>query len=132
MASTLTGASLVVGATTVTGIQSCTVGGLEINDINYATNSDSGGVTNHIPGTITEGPMTVTVVYTAAVSAAIRTLALARGSQSCTFADGAATSYDWTGSGFVSSISGIDSDPDSEDTCTITLTPDTQWVYAAV
>ena len=132
MASTLTGATLVIGATTVTGVQSMTVGGLEINDINYATNSDTNGVTNHIPGTVTEGPMTATIVYTSAMASALRTLALARGSQTTTFADGAGTPYDWTGSGFISSISGIDSDPDSEDTFTITVTPDTSWTYAAV
>jgi len=131
MASTLTGGILVIGATTVTGVQSCTVGGLEINDINYAANNDSGGVTNHIPGTVTEGPMTATAVYVSAMQSAIRTIAEARTAVAVSFTDGAGTAYKWSGNGFVSSVSGVDSDPDSEDTYTITITPSTKWTYGA-
>ena len=133
MASTFTGASLIGSASgTIAPVKSCTIGGLEIVDINYATNSDSGGVTNHIPGTVTEGPMTATVVYTSTVQAACRTQALTRTTETWTFADSAGTPFDWTGTGFLSAVSGVDSDPDSEDTFTITITPSTKWTYAAV
>ena len=131
MASTLTGAILVHDGTTIVGVESVTVGGLEINDINYATNSDSGGVTNHIPGTVTEGPITATVVYTSAMESALRTKALARSTGTVTCTDGAGTAYHWEGTGFISAISGVDSDPDSEDTFTITITPSTKWTYGA-
>ena len=73
MATTLTGATLtgsVLG--TITGIKSCTVGGLEVADIVYSATDDAGAVTNHIPGTVTEGPMTFTVVYVAALQLALR------------------------------------------------------------
>lgn len=134
MASTLTGATLVGGTVgAVTGIQSCTVGGLEINDINFAANNDTNGVTNHIPGTVTEGPMTLTIVYTSALQAAFRARPIAATpTELWTFQDGAGTPYDWSGTGFVSSVSGVDSDPDSEDTFTVTLTPSTKWTYAVV
>lgn len=133
MASTLTGASLIGTVSgTIAPIESCTIGGLEINVINFAANNDTNGVTNCIPGTVTEGPMTATVVYTSAVQAALRAKALLRTTETWTFADSAGTPYDWVGTGFISSVSGVDSDPDSEDTFTLTITPSTKWTYAAV
>jgi len=134
MATTLTGATL-TGSTvgTITGIQSCTVGGLEINDINFAANDDSNGVTNHIPGTVTEGPITVTIVYTSALQTTLRQFADNRTTAEVwTYADGAgaAADFDWVGTGFISSVSGVDSDPDSEDTFTMTITPTSKFVYA--
>ena len=133
MATTLTGAILAGdGVGTITGVQSCTVGGLEVNDINYAANDDTNGVTNHIPGTVTEGPMTFTIVYTSTLQNTLRNAADDRDiAEAWTYTDGAgaAADWEWTGLGFISSVSGVDSDPDSEDTFTLTITPVSKWTY---
>ena len=133
MASTLTSAILsgsTLGA--ITGIQSVTVGGLEINDINFAANNDTNGVTNHIPGTVTEGPITVTIVYTSTLQTLLRQFADNRTvAEVWTYTDGAgaASDWEWTGTGFITNVSGVDSDPDSEDTFTMTITPTSKFTY---
>ena len=131
MASTLTGAIVVIDGTTLTEVESITVGGLELNDINYAANDDTNAVTNHIPGTVTEGPMTATVAYNFTMQSTLRTKALARATGTMTFTDGASSAYHWEGLGYVSSVSGVDSDPDSEDTFTVTVIPSDKWTYGS-
>jgi len=134
MATTLTGGTLIGdGIGTITGIQSCTVGGLEVNDINFAANDDTNGVTNHIPGTATEGPITVTIVYTSTLQNTLRNAADDRDiAETFTYIDGAGAAADWkwSGLGFISAVSGVDSDPDSEDTFTMTITPVTKFTFA--
>ena len=132
MANTLTGgilAGTVFG--TITDVKSCTVAGIEINDINFAANDDVGAVTSHIPGTITEGPITATIVYSSTIHATLRAKALLRTTDTWTYTDGAGTAFKWSGVGFISSVSGVDSDPDSEDTYTVTFVPSGKWTYGA-
>ena len=131
MAQTLTGTTL-SGSTSgsVTGIQSCTIGGMDINVINWASAGDTNAVTNNLPGTNTEGPMTLTIVYVKAIADTLRTTALSRATETWTYTlPGTSSVY---GTGYVSSVSTIDSDPDSEDTFQLVITPSSVWTYAIV
>lgn len=132
MATTLTGATLsgpgAIGGTVV-GIKSCTIGGLDVNTINYATAGDTNAVTNNIPGTVTEGPMTLTVVYVKAIMNVLRANAVLRTAGAWTYTDAGASTV--AGTAFISSVSLLDSDPDSEDTFQLVLTPSTKWTYTA-
>lgn len=130
MATTFTGATLIGSVSgTIGGVQSCSLGGLEINVINFAENDDTNGVTNNIPGTVTEGPMTCTVTYVKTLQTTLRAKALLRTTETWTLTD--AGSSTWAGTGFISSVGGIDSDPDSEDTFSLVLTPSTKWTFTA-
>lgn len=130
MAVTLTGATL-SGSTTgsVTGIKSASFGGLDVNDIEFAQAGDTNGITNHIPGTITEGPGTITLVYVKAIYNTLRTRAKTRATETFTYtkADGSTV----VGTGFIKSVTEFDSDPDSEDTFTLVITPSTSWTFTA-
>jgi len=130
MATTLTGLTLIGSVSgTISDVQSISLGGLEINVINFAQNDDTNAVTNNVPGTVTEGPMTATVTYLKTLQTALRAKALLRTTETWTVTDGGSST--WAGAGFISTVSGIDSDPDSEDTFTLTITPSTKWTFTA-
>jgi hypothetical protein len=130
MATSLTGATL-SGSTTgsITGLQSATFGGLDVNDIEFSQAGDTNGITNHIPGTITEGPGTFTITYIKGIYNTLRTRALTRGTETWTYtkADGSTV----VGTGFIKAVSSFDSDPSSEDTVTLVITPSTSWTFTA-
>ena len=73
--------------------------------------------------------MTCTVVWAKALQTTLRSYAVVRATETWTLTD--ASGSTWVGTGFLSRVGGLDSDPDSEDTFELVVTPSTTWTYTA-
>jgi hypothetical protein len=130
MPTTLTGSTLVGSSSgSITGIENCQIGGLDVTKINYMTAGDTNALSNNIPGAGREGDMVLTIVYEKALQTTLRAKAKARTTETWTYTDAGGST--WSGTGFIQNVGGIDSDPESEDTFQLTLTPSSSWTFSA-
>lgn len=119
------------GSTTgsITGIESITVGGLELDFDEIATVADTNRVVENLPGKVREGPLTVTIAYAKTLYNACRNAVLAQTSQTWTLTDSGSSTH--AGTGYVQSVSGKNLDTNGHATFRLTIRPATKWTFTA-
>lgn len=122
---TLSGASL----GSLTGIESVTVGGLELDFSEIRQVSDTNRIPENLPLTVREQPMEIVFTYNKTIYDTLRDAAKARTEDTFTFTDSGSSIH--AGAGFVAGVTGTGYSTDSHATFTCRLQPKTSWTFTA-
>lgn len=119
------------GSTTgsITGIEGISIGGIELEFDEIATVADTNRVVESLPGKVREGDMTVTIAYAKTLYGACRTAVLSQTLNTWTLTDSGGSTH--VGAGYVKNVGGKNLDTNGHATFTLTIRPQTKWVFTA-
>ncbi|MDX9780776.1 MAG: hypothetical protein RBT66_07040 [bacterium] len=124
------GMTLAGGTTgSLSGVESVTIGGLELDFDEIATVADTNRIVENLPTKVREQPMEVTLKWNKTVYNACRTALLAQTDEEWTLTDAGSSTH--IGNGFVRSVGSVNLDTDGHQRYTVSIQPKTSWAFSA-